>query len=128
MSDRGSADGGARGAGFLNEADWLRDEIRKAEAEAKERDEVARLREQLSRLRRPIAQASTKAREGSRPSGHEWTMLVRAHRATGAARPKQIEVANRLGWENEQPLRDLCRRLGIEDWRSIHAFVASEPE
>ncbi len=63
----------------------------------------------------------------TRPAGPEWVHLVRAHRATGKPRPKLGEVASRMGWDSDQPLRDLCRRLRIKRWYAVHALVASEP-
>lgn len=55
----------------------------------------------------------------------KWRALVIAHRATGKARPKLIEVAEQMGWNSEQPLRDYCRELGIADWHDVHAIVAA---
>ncbi len=66
--------------------------------------------------------------ETARPSGPEWKHLVRGHRATGKPRPKMLEVAKKMGWDTEEPLRQLCRRLRIKDWRDVHALVAAEPE
>lgn len=54
-----------------------------------------------------------------------WIMLIRAHRETGKPRPKLIEVAERMGWTSEQPLRDYCRDLGIDDWHDVHPIVAA---
>jgi hypothetical protein len=62
----------------------------------------------------------------TRPTGADWIALVRAHRRTDQRRPKLLTVAEQMGWDSEQPLRDLCRRLGIKDWRDVHGLVASE--
>lgn len=57
----------------------------------------------------------------------EWLSLVRAHRGTRKARPALIDVAERMGWNSEQPLRDLCRKLGIRRWHDVHTIVAAWP-
>jgi hypothetical protein len=33
-----------------------------------------------------------------------------------------------MGWESEQPLRDLIHRLHIRRWHDVHALVAGERE
>lgn len=57
------------------------------------------------------------------------TALVRkyvaAQKTTGQTRPKLGDVAHEFGWESEQPLRDYCRDLGIEDWHDVHMLVAA---
>jgi hypothetical protein len=55
----------------------------------------------------------------------KWVALIRAHRATGKKRPKLLDVAREMGWESEQPLRDYCRELGVDNWHDVHAIVAS---
>jgi predicted secreted protein len=57
-----------------------------------------------------------------------WRALIKAYRGTGKARPKLIEVAEAMGWNSEQPLRNLCRELDIAGWHDVHAMVAAEPE
>lgn len=64
----------------------------------------------------------------SGPTGPKWVALVKAHRATGEARPSLIKVAEKMGWTSEQPLRDLCRELGIRKWHDVHALVAATPD
>jgi hypothetical protein len=59
---------------------------------------------------------------------HEWQQIVAAYRAIGKLRPKQIEVAQQLGYDTEQPLRDRLRARGIPSWRKVHAAIAREPE
>lgn len=59
---------------------------------------------------------------------HEWRQIVEAYRATGKLRPKQIEVAQSLGFDTEQPVRDRLRERGIGHWRKVHAVIAREPE
>jgi predicted secreted protein len=55
----------------------------------------------------------------------KWIALVKAYRATGKQRPKLLEVAEQMGWSSEQPLRDLCRELGVADWHDVHDIVAA---
>lgn len=55
----------------------------------------------------------------------KWIALIVAHRATGKPRPKLIEVAENMGWNSEQPLRDYCRELGVADWHDVHPIVAA---
>ena len=62
------------------------------------------------------------------PSGHEWQALVVCHRKTNLARPKLDDVAEKMGWNSEQPLRDLIHRLGFKRWHDVHAAVAAAPE
>ncbi len=61
-------------------------------------------------------------------SGPEWRALVIKHRQTGEARPKLAAVALNMGWNSDQPFRDLTHRLGFERWYDVHAAVAAEPE
>lgn len=63
-----------------------------------------------------------------RPTGIRWREIVLAHRRTGQARPKQLEVAMQMDFNNEQPLRARLRGLGISNWRDVHALIATEPE
>jgi hypothetical protein len=59
------------------------------------------------------------------PAGPKWRFLVRSHRATNQPRPKIAAVATKMGWASEQPLRNLCRELGVKDWRDVHPLVAA---
>lgn len=54
-----------------------------------------------------------------------WLALIKAHRATGKPRPKLLEVAEQMGWNSEQPLRDYCRDLGVKEWHDVHPIVAA---
>jgi hypothetical protein len=56
----------------------------------------------------------------------EWEWIVAAYRACGTPRPKQIDVAARMGFDTEQPLRDRLRPRGIKRWPDIHARIALE--
>ena len=59
-------------------------------------------------------------------ASREWVQLVRKYRETGQDRPTQLAVAARYGWATEEPLRRLCRRLGIDRWSDVHARISSE--
>lgn len=65
---------------------------------------------------------------GWRPTGPEWTEIVIAYRKTGMDRPKLGDVAGRMGFQSEQPVRDRIHKLGIKDWHAVHALVAAEPD
>ena len=59
----------------------------------------------------------------------EWLAIVRAYRSCQrpeSRRPSQLQVANVMGFDTEQPLRDRLRRIGIADWRAVHARVAAD--
>ena len=56
----------------------------------------------------------------------EWLAIVKAYRACGEARPSQIHVAQVMGFDTEQPLRDRLRGLGIRHWRAVHPLIAAE--
>ena len=60
-------------------------------------------------------------RDAARPVG-------RPHQGSpGDGRPaaQYMAVAEKMGWQSEQPLRDYCRELGIEDWHDVHPIVAA---
>jgi hypothetical protein len=97
--------------------------------EARRRGDVdtAQLRDfQADRLGRTMAKL-VDARSGRRliQLRAQWIALIRAHRATDKPRPKLIEVAEKMGWNSEQPLRDYCRELGVENWHDVHTIVAA---
>lgn len=103
------AEGHARAGGDTESADELRD-------------------------RREILERNVDRIEYMRSGKHEqmllvkWRALVKAHRATGKRRPSLMEVAEQMGWNSEQPLRDYCRELRIEHWHDVHPIVAATPD
>jgi len=58
----------------------------------------------------------------------EWRAIVEVYRSRGKPRPSQLEVAEEMGLNTEQPLRDRLRALGIVDWRAVHALVKGQPQ
>jgi hypothetical protein len=58
----------------------------------------------------------------------EWIAIVRAYRSIRAQRPSQMDVADRMGFDTEQPLRDRLRRLRIRHWRAVHALIRADPD
>jgi hypothetical protein len=62
------------------------------------------------------------------PQDREWRQIVEAYRRCVDPRPKEIDVAQEMGFSTEQPLRDRLRPRGITRWPQIHAIIAAEPE
>ncbi|MGD0247802.1 MAG: winged helix-turn-helix domain-containing protein [Candidatus Limnocylindrales bacterium] len=54
----------------------------------------------------------------------EWLEILKAYRACSDSRPSQNDVAEKMGL-SEQSVRDRLRRLGIRDWRAVHALIAA---
>jgi hypothetical protein len=59
---------------------------------------------------------------------HEWLAVVHAYRECSEKRPSQARVAEQMGFDSEQPLRDRLRPLGILTWRTVHALIAAHDE
>lgn len=53
-----------------------------------------------------------------------WLEIVKAYRACRDPRPSQVDVAEQIGL-SEQAVRDRLRKLGIRDWRLVHALIAA---
>jgi hypothetical protein len=47
----------------------------------------------------------------------------RALVAAGNRRPSQSQVANRMGFTTDQPVRMRLRKAGIVDWRHVHDLI-----
>jgi hypothetical protein len=86
-------------------------------------------RRRILRLIEAITGDPSVASARARPSGAEWSAIVRAYQACrpdpSHPLPSQENVARYLGIA-EPTLRGRLRKLNIKDWRSVHALVASE--
>ena len=56
--------------------------------------------------------------------------LVRAYRKcqTREPRPTQRDLADAMGFQSEDAIRDRLRAAGIDDYRSLHDVIAALPE
>lgn len=60
----------------------------------------------------------------------QWEALRRAYAAAAArtknGQPTQLQVAQEMGFDTEQPVRNALRTRGITDWRSARDRLASQ--
>jgi hypothetical protein len=55
-----------------------------------------------------------------------WLAIVKAYRACGS-RATQQAVAEAMGFDSEQPVRDRLRSVNVPDWRAVHDLIATGP-
>jgi hypothetical protein len=96
-------------------ASWPSEEEQRA---SHARDEQRRLRRALEEHTREMRRGRER-RETEAPPPPVWESITRAYRATGKARPSQVDVAEKLD-RSESTLRRWLRGLGMR-WTDVHA-------